>query len=415
VNRIEFANKAFENYIDSEEELLLCILKERVEFIITDSEEKLKSAKDNDTCMTLITASKLSICEVIDDLELEIAKFSIPDTLDKIHKRIGDITRQFNDLDFSDEEEKMRDLALETFDKIPLEQSKQNIRDLIEKTLDGLQEIDMEIEKVYAIREITKKYNELFSTATKLQQDGASIIQELQYATDRVEGSQMRIQGMRVPSSPLGMNLLAQLSITTNGTLSTLARVLKEMYIKYGEHCIRLTVDQLPFSSKLLPHQGVDVEEWSAIEKIGEKLVEKTKSELTWGTEGANRAFPPIIPEQTMEEIIQHNLKETSKSIYMAYVEQCIYKSLKFSLLRHFFEDVSEVRKNILRLKADEFVASAKTELNELFNRMEHKGESKCKPFIINDFEVEKLVSKYICLLSQKASELIKKEQRDKK
>lgn len=401
-----FANIEFRGYFGFEDTLAFEEYESRAQKALGNAKEKLAKLSDYKERNDLIHKVLADIRDVREDVELHIAKFSIPDTKDKIINRIEDIITEFDDLDLSEEEDKVQTIESQTKGLLK-DKDKKGQMDVIASQLDRLQEVDTEIEKKYFIRVIQKKYEELIDVVMKLQVDGLSLSSEMRYAKSRVEGSKERIRGIITEASPTSLNYVSQLQITKKGTMNTLAHTLKEVYVKYGAHTIATAIQLLPFCARLGGLEGIGAEEKKALALHREKLVQQAKTDLTWGDEGKNSKVPPILPEEKIEEIIDKHLEQASKSIYLAYAEQRIRKYLKFWMLRKSFEGYSSEQKKLILKQANELIDQAKDELllylNEQTPPRVSIGDTDAKvtgEFKVDEIKVEKIITDYILKLN---------------
>ncbi|MEM1282637.1 MAG: hypothetical protein AAGG81_03705, partial [Chlamydiota bacterium] len=337
-----------------------------------------------------------------EDVELHIARFSIPDTKEKILNRIQDIFDEFEDLDLSEERKRVETIEVET-EKLLLDKGKEELMQVIASQLDRLQEVDTEIEKKYFVRLIQHEYEEFISVVTKLQVDGPSLNDELCYAKDRMEGSKERIEGIGTEFSPTSLNIASQLQITKKGTLNTFAYTLKEAYIKYGAHTIESTIQLLPFCARLGGFEGIGAEEKRALALHHEMLVEKAKKDLTWGDNHHSSKVPPILPEEKIEKIIDKHLELASRSIYLAYAEQRIRKYLKFWMLRKSFEGDSEKQKKLIEERTEVIISQVKRDLSEYLAEhvppkvnISEKGAKVYGDFTVNEYKIEGIITEHI-------------------
>lgn len=400
--RVVFANIEFRDFFDSEDISAFKGYEKRISEALADAKSNLlkqSSAEERN-----VQTKKLleNIRSVREDVELHIARFSIPNAKEKILNRIQDIFNEFEDLDLSEERKKVEMIEGETknllFDKDKKEQMQ-----VIASQLDRLQEVDTEIEKKYFVRLIQHEYEEFIRVVTKLQVDGPSLSDEMCYAKDRMEGSKERIEGMGMEFSPTSLNIPSQLQITKKGTLNTFAHTLKEAYIKYGAHTIESTIQLLPFCARLGGHEGIGAEEKRALALHHEMLVEKAKKDLTWGDDHHSSKVPPILPEEKIEKIIDKHLELASKSIYLAYAEQRIRKYLKFWMLRKSFEGDSEKQKKLIEEQTEVLIIEAKRDL--LAYLAEHspprvsisaKDAKVSGEFTVNEYKVESIITEHI-------------------
>lgn len=366
--RVNFAIEEFSDKFNFEDKFAFEeIYNERAGKVVYEARLELKASKDRNRLM----AKKLKeIQQVRDDVEFDIAKFSVFDTQDKIFHRIGELNTLFPDLDYDSEEKDVDIIGRKTEILCCGKPFDQKMK-IIKEQLDKFQAVDMEIEKKYMVRVIRKRYEELIETVRKLEAEGLSLSDEVCYATHSVEGSKLRIEGIGGELAPTSLSHTSQLEIATKGTLNTLEHTLKDAYIKYGEHTISNAMQLLPFSDKLNVFEGIGEEEKKALEVHRDILIQKAKIELIWGEARAAEKVPPLLPEEKIVEIIDKHLEQASRSIYLAYAEQRIKKYLKFCLLRKSFEGCSEEQKRAVENKADQFIVEAKRELQEYLSQQE--------------------------------------------
>jgi len=259
----------------------------------------------------------------------------------------------------------------------------------------------MQIEKANAVREIQFAYEELVETAIKLESEGLRLSKEIANASSSVSGKEEIINNIKLVGSPTGVDSLLRLDIARKCTLKSLARTLKDIYIKYGEHCIKTTINLLPFSSRLTVLEGIATEELREMSLVSKKLLDEAKDELTWGEGGIPTKCPPVIAKDKMEEIINKHLKQTFRTIYLVYAEQCVMKSFKFYMQIKQFDGCNDEERSELNIKASELIEKMSDELEIFFENIQIKNLGRSL-----GINIENIISEYII----KVHELDKKK-----
>ncbi|MEC7840141.1 MAG: hypothetical protein VX777_08900 [Chlamydiota bacterium] len=359
--------------------------------IIKKMEANFKESTSNDEKNIAFKSAQAEFKQAKKSLETGIAAFSILSTRNKMKQRIMNIFDKFPELSFTEEQKNIEEIVASTDKQLAATQSNTDKKKLINEALDQLQEVDMKIEKANAIREIQDTYNKLIITAKELEKEGINFSDEKRHASASISGKEELIKSINLVGSPTGIDSLLRLDITRKCTLKSLARTLKDIYIKYGEHTIKTTLDLLPFSSRLEVLDGIATEERTQMHQLCKRLLSEAKDELTYGEGGVPTQCPPLIKEEKMEEIINKHLKHTYQTIYLVYAELCIMKALKFYLLRKQFEGCDEDKKLQLNNSARIQIDDMTKKLKKLFR------ESKIKD--MNETlgrKVENIISDYV-------------------
>lgn len=390
--KISFIINEFKIHLVEEDQRKFDAFIEEIDKISADSLQKLEELLEDAQKENHILDRLTKINNILDAINLERESLSLLDFRDKIIARTYNIRERFPDMDFTETVATIRAAVAETDRTNSLS---------IQNTLDKLQEIDMEIEKQAAIAEIRLQYEKIIQVITDFEKSGISLQPQREYIEEGVNDSTVRLGEIQIHHHATGLNEIAQLFLVINGTLSQLARALKDIYTRFGKESIIQSLQQLSFNDQSKDQTIIVGDEGQKVlKKTEEQIVENFMDAITWGNDNSYRPCPPLLPEDKMMDIISEHMNRAVPTLYLCYFEQCIKKSLKFFLLRKKFEALSEGELKKLEEQGNILCLAAKEAATQLLNaNMRAK-----QPEGFLERKIESLIGSYIQKIHQLAS-----------
>lgn len=396
-DKILLIENEFQTYLKEEVRFNFRRCLEEIDAIASEARQKLPTLIDERQKNEFLVKKLEEVVPFLAAIDLECERFSLFDFRDKIISRIDTINIKFSDLNFAETVTRIESVVEVADQKIAGSVIEAEKKLILKQTLDNLQEIDMEIEKKAAIREIQHHYGKVMEVIDRCESDGLSLQPQREYVLTGMSSSTERLGEIQLQTHQSGLNEVSQLFVVMNGTLSQLSRALKDVYTAYGKTRILKLIQSLPFNAGAKKISGrIDDEGEKILDLTQDKIVHEFVDAITWGDQSTYRSCPPLLSEDEMREIIQQHMIRAEQTIYLCYMEQCIKKSLKFFLLRKKWDALPEDQLKLLKDKGEELCNEGKKEAKDLLT--ENIGKNP-KDFI--ERKIEALIADYIGRIQQ--------------
>lgn len=361
--RINFAKKKFPNFLAEDNYFYFSTMEEKAEEAINTAKNEIRNSKSQESRGNAIEKALKSLQEIKDNVETKIDLYSMFNIKKKIQERINLVSKEFKDLNLVQFEEQVENIVKEGETQISNTKNNDEKRTFIRKTVNAMQDVDMFIEKQVAICEIQRRYNEILAMIQGSRNKGLSFSEEVNCAAENVANSKQQISNLH--EFPFGMSPPLKLDVIIQGTFSALDRTLQEILIKIEHARIQQIIEQLPYSNKLGSLEGIGSDERKILERTKSAATSEAKEVATWGKDRRGKLVPPLLKKDQIEKNLEDYLVTASLQVYLAYAEQCIFKSLKFHTLRKKFEGLSEEHLVDIREKANDLIRIMKVKIKK--------------------------------------------------